>query len=143
MHGNAGHVRWKKPQRDFELSMNNPRATQLREYTLKEFWEIFVDYRPFGADSTNKQVNVQSKAVCSHAMILMDEIQGWEDEESWVGSKFAACMWIYMREALSGGLVLDRVQEEYLRKRMMSSMNLNRILGREFIENKKVARSRP
>ena len=30
---------------------NNPRAMQLREYTLREFWEIFVDDRPFGADA--------------------------------------------------------------------------------------------
>ena len=53
-----------------------------------------VDDRPFGWDSTNRQVNVQSKAVFSHAMTLTDKIRGWEDEESWVGSKFAACMWI-------------------------------------------------
>ena len=49
-----------------------------------------VDDRPFGADSTNRQVNVQSKAVFSHAMTLTDKIRELEDEESWVGSKFAA-----------------------------------------------------
>ena len=95
---------------------------QLREYTLKEFWEIFVDDRPFGAESIDRQVNVQSKAVFSNAMTLMDEIRGWEDEESWVGSKFAACMWICTKEALTGGQILDREQEEYLRKRIMSIM---------------------
>ena len=42
---------------------HNHRAMQLREYTLKEFWEIFVDDRPFGAESINRQVNGQSKAV--------------------------------------------------------------------------------
>ena len=41
---------------------HNPRAMQLREYTLKEFWEIFVDDRPFGAESINRLVNTQSKA---------------------------------------------------------------------------------
>ena len=51
---------------------HNPRAMQLRECTLKEFWEMFVNDRP------------------SHAMTLMDKIRGWEDE-SCVGSKFAAC----------------------------------------------------
>ena len=77
---------------------------QLREYTLKEFWEIFVDDRPFGAESINRQVNVQPKAVFfSYAMTLMDKFRGWEDEESWVGSKFAACMWMYTGEALTGG----------------------------------------
>ena len=40
---------------------HNPRAMQLREYTLKEFWEMFVDDRPFGTDSTNREVNVQLK----------------------------------------------------------------------------------
>ena len=28
---------------------NSPRAMQLREYTLREFWEVFVDDRQFGA----------------------------------------------------------------------------------------------
>ena len=101
---------------------HNPRAMQLREYTLKEFWEIFVDDRPFGTDSTNREANVQSKAVLSHAMTQIDKIRGWEDEESWVGSKFAACMWIYTKEALTGGQILDRVQVEYLRKRIKSIM---------------------
>ena len=95
---------------------------QLREYTLTEFLEIFVDDRPFGVDSINRQVNVQSKAVFSYAMTLMDKIRGCADEKSWVGSKFAACMWIYTKEALTGGQILDREQEEYLKKRIMSIM---------------------
>ena len=57
----------------------------MREYTLKEFWEIFVDDRPFGADAIDRQVNVQSKAVFSYAMTLMDKIRGWEDEEKMGG----------------------------------------------------------
>ena len=52
----------------------------------------------------------------------MDKIRGEEDEESWVGSKFAACMWIYRKKALTGGQIFDRVQEEYLRKRILSIM---------------------
>ena len=55
-------------------------------------------------------------------MTLMDKIRGWEDEDSWVGSEFAACMWIYTKEALKGGRTLDRVEEEYLRKSLMSLM---------------------
>ena len=81
-----------------------------------------MDDRPFGAYSTNRQVNVQSKAVFSYAMTFMDKIRGWEDEESWVGSKFAACMWICTKEALTGGQILDWVLEEFLRKRVMSMM---------------------
>ena len=41
-------------------------------------------------------------------MTLMDKIRGWEDEESWVGSKFAACMWIYTKEALTGQQIPDK-----------------------------------
>ena len=68
---------------------NSPRTMQLREYTLREFWEIFVDDRPFGADACFRHVNVQSKAVFSSAMTrFMDG----EDEEKSVGSKFAACI---------------------------------------------------
>ena len=89
---------------------------------MEELWENFVDDRPFGADSIYTQVNVQWEAVFSHAMTLMGKIRGWEDEDSWVGSEFAACLWIYTKEALTGGQTLDRVEEEYLRKRLMSIM---------------------
>ena len=54
-------------------------------------------------------------------MTPMDKIRVWEDEESWVGSKFAACMWICTK-ALAGGQILDREQEEYLRKLIKSIM---------------------
>ena len=64
---------------------HSAKAMQLRECTLKEFWEIFAD-RPFGKNSTNRDADVQSKAVLSCAMTLMDRTRGWEDEESWVGS---------------------------------------------------------
>ena len=66
---------------------------QLREYALVEFWEIFVDDRPFCRDACSKHANVQSKAVFSYAMTVTDEIYEWEDEEKRVGSKFEACMW--------------------------------------------------
>ena len=35
-------------------------------------------------------------------------------------SKFAACMWIHTKEALTGGHILDWEQEEYLKRRKMS-----------------------
>ena len=76
-----------------------PRAMQLTVYTLKEFWEIFVDDRHFGTDSIDREANVQSKAVLSFAVTLMDKIRGWEDEESWVGFKFAACIWIFYKRS--------------------------------------------
>ena len=88
----------------------------LREDTPNELWEIFLDDRPFEADAIYRQVNVESKAVFSYAMTLMDKIGGWEDEKRWIGSKFAECMWTYTKEALTGGRILDKEQEEYLKK---------------------------
>ena len=38
----------------------SPSTMHLREYTLKEILEIFVDDRPFGAVAIFRQVNVQS-----------------------------------------------------------------------------------
>ena len=71
---------------------------QLREYTLKEFWEIFVDDRPFGADAMFRHGNVQSKAVLSYAMTMMDKINGWED--GWDPNLPRACGF-YTKEALT------------------------------------------
>ena len=33
---------------------------------------------------------------------VMDKVEGWNGEE-WVGSKFAACMWIYTEAVLCDG----------------------------------------
>ena len=55
-------------------------------------------------------------------MTIMDEICGWKDEERRVGSKFAACMWIYTKEVLATGQIPTPEMEEYLKKRLMSIM---------------------
>ena len=34
------------------------------------------------------------KSVFSYAVTVMDKVEGWNEEE-WVGSRLAACMWIY------------------------------------------------
>ena len=81
-----------------------------------------MDDTPFGAAALLGQVDVHSKAVFSYAMTLMDEIRGWEDEERWVGSKIATCMWIYTKEAWTKGQRLGSEQEEHLKKRMLSIM---------------------
>ena len=95
---------------------------QLREYTLREFWEIFVDDRTFGADALFRHVNVQSKTAFSFAMPLMDKIRGWEDEEKRVGSKFATCMWNCTKKALTSEQIPNPAMEEYWKKRMLSIM---------------------
>ena len=52
---------------------------------LKQIWLSFVDDR-FDLDNA-----IQTKTEFSDAIAVMDKIEGWE-EESWVGSRFAASM---------------------------------------------------
>ena len=101
---------------------NSPRAVQLREYLLKEVWEIFVDDRPFCREACFEHANVQLETVLSFAMAILDAISGWEDEEKRVGSQFAACMWIYTKEVLTIGQMFNPKMEEHLKKRMLSIM---------------------
>ena len=46
-----------------------PSALHMKGYALKEFWQKFVDDRPFHSDAINKHANVQSKAVFSYAVL--------------------------------------------------------------------------
>ena len=43
-----------------------------------------------------------------------------KDDEKRVGSKFAACMWIYTKEVLTKGQKPIPEMEEYLKRRLMS-----------------------
>ena len=52
----------------------------------------------------------------------MDVVYGWEEEEKRVGSNFAACMWIYTKEALTSSQISTPQTEEYLKQRLMSIM---------------------
>ena len=40
-------------------------------------------------------------------MTLMEKVEGWI-EEQWVGSKFAACMWIFTTAVLCDGRGMPR-----------------------------------
>ena len=42
------------------------------------------------------------KATFSFAMTVMDKVEGW-NEERWVGSKFAASMWVHTKAVLCDG----------------------------------------
>ena len=44
---------------------------QLREYALKEFWQIFLDDRPFCRMACFQHANVQLKFVFSYAMTIV------------------------------------------------------------------------
>ena len=121
---------------------NTPRAVQLRQYTLKEFWEIFVDDGPSGADAFFRHVNVQPKAVFSCAMTLMDKIQGWEEQEKRLGFQFATCMWIYTKKAMTKEQIPNPAMEEHLKKRMLCIMLCtNRVCAGTFVDHEWVSES--
>ena len=52
-------------------------------------------------------------------MTVMDKIDGWEDEENWVGSKIAACTWIYTETVPCDGQDLP---QDNLKRRLFSIM---------------------
>ena len=108
-----------RPWTEFEYSQ---RTILLSEFSLRKFCEIFVDDRPFCRNACFRHANVQSKAVFSYAMTIMDKICGWEDEEERVGSKFATCMWIYTKGVLISGQKPTPDVEGYLKRRMLSMM---------------------
>ena len=55
----------------------------------------------------------------SYAVTVTDKIEGWEEEGTWVGSRIAACMWIYTKAVLCYG---QESTQEYLRRRLLSIM---------------------
>ena len=71
---------------------HSPRAMQLRECTPKEFWDFFVDDRPFGTDPANREADIQSKPVLSYAMTLMEKIRGGKTKK--VGKVQVRCMYV-------------------------------------------------
>ena len=65
---------------------------------------------------------IHTLAEFSYAIAVMDKIEGWE-EESWVGSKFAASMWIHTKAVICNGQ--DNMQEYRVLKcrSMMEAVN--------------------
>ena len=63
---------------------------------LRQFWQSFAD------DRSDLENAIQTKAEFSCTMAVMDKIGKWE-EEDWVGSRFAASMWIYTKAATCNG----------------------------------------
>ena len=53
------HKMEKASRRSWTDYVNSPRTKELREYALREFWEIFVDDGPFFCDACFKHANVQ------------------------------------------------------------------------------------
>ena len=67
------------------------RAKFTRECVLRQFWQSFVE------DMENA---IRTNDELSCAIALMDKIGGWEN---WVGSRFAASMWIYTNAVICDG----------------------------------------
>ena len=94
-------------------------AWHARDYVLNEYWKIFEEDKLVPRDAINSHANVHPKAVFSYAMTVMDEICGWREEQNWVGSLFAACMWIWTKAVLCDE---HDATQEYKRRRMLSIM---------------------
>ena len=59
-----------------------------------------------------------------------------------MGSKFASCMWIYTKEALTKGQIPNSEVEKYLKKRMMSTMpRMNWVCAETFDDHEWVSES--
>ena len=112
----------------YELSCG---AWHGRERILNEYWQIFVDDRPVPRDATDLQANVQPKAVFSYDMTVMEKICGWGEEEKWVGSLFAACMWVYTKCVLCDG---QETKKHFLKRRMLSIMKSANWVCEEVLE---------
>ena len=70
------------------------KAKQTREYVLQRVWQDCVLDKFGRRDAIPPNALAVPKSVFSYAMTVMDKGEGWNEEE-WVGSKFAACMWVY------------------------------------------------
>ena len=69
-------------------------------------------------DTFDLENAIQTKAELSSATATMDKIGGWE-EENWVGSRFAARMWIYTKVMICNG---QNNMQEYRRHKCRSIM---------------------
>ena len=110
--------KWKESKDQMEHSSDrtwpyhgmSPHAMKLRTSVLNKFWRDHISVkhgrrgdvppyvrRPFAA---------VPKSTFSHAMAVMDKVEGWK-EEQWVGSFLAASMWMYTKAALCDGRKCD------------------------------------
>ena len=75
----------------------------LREYALREFWEIFVDDSPFCHDACFKHANVQPER----------SMDGNMNRTEW--DQISQHVWICSKEVLTRGQLLSPEMEEYLK----------------------------
>ena len=75
---------------------SSERGKYTKEYVLRQSWKSFVD------DKFDLENVIQKEAEFSCAIAVMDKIGGWE-EETWVGSRFPASMWMYTKAVICNG----------------------------------------
>ena len=95
------------------------RARNTRKYVLLGFWQDRVADRFGGREPIPPNTLAPlRKSVFSYAMTVMEKVEGW-NEEKWVGSSFAACMWNYSKAVLCDGQGPTR---EELRRKLSTIM---------------------
>ena len=78
------------------------KAKKTRECVLQGFWQDHVSDKVERRDAIPPSALAVPKSVFSCAMTVMDKVEG-RNEEKWVGSKFAACLWVYTKAVLCDG----------------------------------------
>ena len=86
--------------------------------SLRQFWQSSVE------DKFDVENPIQTKAEFSFAIAVMDKIGGSE-EVNWVGSRFAASMWIFTKAVIyaMGKTNMQNYRLSKLRHIMMEAVN--------------------
>ena len=80
----------------------NHKIKRTRSSVLQRFWRDHISRQNgLRSDITPNALDIP-KTAFSYAMTVIDKVGGWNEEE-WMGSKFAACMWVYTKAVLCDG----------------------------------------
>ena len=84
---------------------------KVRASVLNKTWRDHIsDKYGLGGDTApyvRRPFAAVPKATFSGAMAVMYKVEGWNEEEWWVGSHLAASIWIYTKAALCDGRKRD------------------------------------
>ena len=69
------------------------KAKRTRECVLQKFWQDCISDKNGRRDNIPPNALAVPKTAFSYAITVIDKVEGW-NEEKWVWSKFAACMWV-------------------------------------------------
>ena len=78
------------------------KAKNTREDVLLRIWQDYVADRFGRREAIPPNALALPKSVFACAMTVMNAVEGWNEEE-WVGSRLAVCMWIYTKAVLCDG----------------------------------------